>query len=158
SNRCRQRAAEARNAQAGSIPDGPRALGRLTGMGMKADRTEADAGQAGSVNLGVAVRRLPRFGFLLAAMLAELTLAVQRWRPGSFAVPAAWTVGPTQDLRSSLMYFSFATLTTLGYGDIHPSDVAAGTLCASEALLGQLYLAIMIARMVGLHTSQRSGS
>ena len=53
------------------------------------------------------------------------------------------------------MYFSFATLTTLGYGDIRPTDAAAGSLCAAEAFIGQLYLAIMIARMVGLYTSQR---
>jgi len=64
-------------------------------------------------------------------------------------------VGPGGDLRSALMYFSFATLTTLGYGDIHPTDAAAGSLCAAEAFIGQLYLAIMIARMVGLYTSQR---
>jgi hypothetical protein len=95
--------------------------------------------------------------FLLGVMWGELFMLVERWRPGSFAVPATWMVGPTGDLRSALMYFSFATLTTVGYGDIHPNDPAAGTLCASEALMGQLYLAIMIARMVGLHTSQRSG-
>ena len=63
--------------------------------------------------------------------------------------------GPGRDLRAALMYFSFSTLTTLGYGDIHPTDPAAGGLCAAEALIGQLYVAIMIARMVGLHTSQR---
>ena len=82
-------------------------------------------------------------------------LLVDRWRPGSFAIPTGWMVGPGRDLRSALMYFSFATLTTLGYGDIRPTDAAAGSLCAAEAFIGQLYLAIMIARMVGLYTSQR---
>ncbi len=95
--------------------------------------------------------------FLLGVIWGELFLLVERWRPGSFAVPSTWMVGSARDLRSSLTYFSFATLTTVGYGDIHPTDPAAGSLCTAEALIGQLYLAIMIARMVGLHTSQRSG-
>ena len=95
--------------------------------------------------------------FLLGVIWGELFLMVERWHPGSFEVPSAWLVGPGRDLRASLMYFSFATLTTVGYGDIHPTDPAAGSLCTAEALIGQLYLAIMIARMVGLHASQRSG-
>jgi len=95
--------------------------------------------------------------FLLGVIWGDLFLLVERWRPGSFAVPTSWMVGTGRDLRSSLTYFSFATLTTVGYGDIHPTDPAAGSLCVAEALIGQLYLAIMIARMVGLHTSQRSG-
>jgi len=94
--------------------------------------------------------------FLLGLVWADLFLLVERWRPGSFIVPSTWMVGSGRDLRSALLYFSFATLTTVGYGDIHPSDPAAGSLCTAEALIGQLYLAIMIARMVGLHTSQRS--
>ena len=93
--------------------------------------------------------------FLLGLVWGDLFLLVDRWRPGSFAIPTGWTVGPGRDLRAALMYFSFSTLTTLGYGDIHPTDPAAGGLCAAEALIGQLYVAIMIARMVGLHTSQR---
>ena len=93
--------------------------------------------------------------FLLGLVWGDLFLLVERWRPGSFAIPTGWMVGPGRDLRSALMYFSFSTLTTLGYGDIHPTDPAAGALCAAEALIGQLYLAIMIARMVGLYASQR---
>ena len=93
--------------------------------------------------------------FLLGVVWGDLFLLVDRWRPGSFAIPTGWMVGPGRDLRSALMYFSFATLTTLGYGDIRPTDAAAGSLCAAEAFIGQLYLAIMIARMVGLYTSQR---
>jgi len=93
--------------------------------------------------------------FLLGLVWGDLFLLVERWRPGSFAIPSGWMVGPGGDLRSALMYFSFATLTTLGYGDIRPTDAAAGSLCAAEAFIGQLYLAIMIARMVGLYTSQR---
>jgi voltage-gated potassium channel len=91
---------------------------------------------------------------LLGVVWGTLFLLLESWRPGSFHVPATWTQSPGGDLRTSMMYFSFATLTTLGYGEIHPNDPAGGSLCAAEALVGQLYLAIMIARLVGLHTSR----
>jgi Ion channel len=94
---------------------------------------------------------------LLGVVWGDLFMLLESWHPGSFHVPLAWTQGTGRTLRSSLMYFSFATLTTVGYGSIHPNDPAAGSICAAEALIGQLYLAIMIARLVGLHTS-RTGS
>jgi voltage-gated potassium channel len=90
---------------------------------------------------------------LLGAVWGNLLLVVEQLQPGSFDVPTAWMQGPGHTLTTALMYFSFATLTTVGYGTIHPNNAAAGSLCAAEALIGQLYLAIMIARMVGLHTS-----
>lgn len=52
-----------------------------------------------------------------------------------------------------LMYFSVATLTTLGYGDYLPLSEIAKSFVAIEALIGQIYLAVIIARLVGLHTS-----
>jgi hypothetical protein len=48
------------------------------------------------------------------------------------------------------MYFSFVTLTTVGYGDITPVAPAARSLAVLEALLGQLYPAIILARLVSL--------
>jgi len=51
---------------------------------------------------------------------------------------------------STLFYFSFVTLTTLGYGDVTPGTAAAGTFAALEAITGQLYIAILIARMVAM--------
>ena len=49
---------------------------------------------------------------------------------------------------SSWMYFSFVTLATLGYGDISPVHPIARSLAVAEAITGQLYLAILIARLV----------
>jgi len=49
-----------------------------------------------------------------------------------------------------LRYFSFVTLTTLGYGDILPVSPIARSLATSEALFGQLYPAVMIARLISL--------
>ncbi|MCU7959570.1 MAG: hypothetical protein KZQ58_06135 [gamma proteobacterium symbiont of Bathyaustriella thionipta] len=57
---------------------------------------------------------------------------------------------------SLMMYFSFVTLTTLGYGDITPLSNAARIQVYLEALLGQLYLTVLIARLVGQHISQSS--
>ena len=51
-------------------------------------------------------------------------------------------------------YFSFVTLSTLGYGDISPIAEHARTLCWFEALLGQLYLAVMVAGFVAMHISE----
>ena len=52
-------------------------------------------------------------------------------------------------------YFSFVTLTTLGYGDIVPVHPIARSLAVAEALIGQLYPAILIARLVSLQISSR---
>jgi voltage-gated potassium channel Kch len=49
-----------------------------------------------------------------------------------------------------LYYFSFVTLTTVGYGDILPVAPVARALATLEALVGQLYPAILIARLVSL--------
>jgi hypothetical protein len=53
---------------------------------------------------------------------------------------------------ASLFYFSFTTLTTLGYGDIVPKGKFVMMLTNFEAISGQIYLAVFIARLVGLHT------
>ena len=54
----------------------------------------------------------------------------------------------------SLFYFSFTTLTTLGYGDIVPKGKYVMMLTNFEAISGQIFLAVFIARLVGLHTAQ----
>ena len=52
---------------------------------------------------------------------------------------------------SDLTYFSFVTLTSVGYGDVLPVSHPARTFSWLEAVVGQLYLAILVARLVGLH-------
>jgi hypothetical protein len=76
-------------------------------------------------------------------------------RPGSFSIPAAWT-GVEGGGMAALTYFSFVTLSTLGQGDVLPAGPPAGGLCVSEAVVGQLYMGIMIARMVGILAASRS--
>jgi hypothetical protein len=63
-----------------------------------------------------------------------------------------------QDSRgfATVLYFSFTTLTTLGYGDITPVHAVARLLTSVQAVVGQLYVAIFIARLVSLEVSQRA--
>jgi hypothetical protein len=61
------------------------------------------------------------------------------------------SVGGESGLLPLFTYYSFVTLTTLGYGDITPVSEAARTLAWLEALLGQLYLAVMVAGLVAAH-------
>lgn len=94
---------------------------------------------------------------LLGVVWGDLYLLLELGRPGSFDVPASWQLGASLLPRTALMYFSFSTLTTSDFGVVTPKSLGAGALCVGEALVGQLYLAIMIARLVGLHVSQRQG-
>jgi hypothetical protein len=53
------------------------------------------------------------------------------------------------------LYFSLTTLTTLGYGDVLPLSAAARTLAGVEVALGQFYLTILVAALVGMHVANR---
>ena len=67
-------------------------------------------------------------------------------------------LGPLQDnlaIASNLIYFSFATLTSVGYGDIVPSHPYARSLANVEAIIGQLYPATLLARLVTLQLESR---
>ena len=92
-------------------------------------------------------------GLLFALIFAHLEYR----NPGSFSVSndllAAQTAGESS-LLPVFTYFSFVTMTTLGYGDISPVAEHARTLAWLEALLGQLYLAVMVAGFVALHISE----
>ena len=50
-------------------------------------------------------------------------------------------------------YYSLVTMTTLGYGDIVPTSSAARSLATMQAVIGQLYLTVLVARLVGLHVA-----
>jgi len=55
-------------------------------------------------------------------------------------------------------YFSLVTMTTIGYGDMAPVTTAARTFATLEGILGQLYLTILVARLVGMHLAGQGGS
>ncbi|MBC8550478.1 MAG: two pore domain potassium channel family protein [Candidatus Brocadiales bacterium] len=56
--------------------------------------------------------------------------------------------------RSLFIYYSFVTIPTLGYGDMSPIKAPANSFSFLEAVTGQLYIAILIARLVGIHIAQ----
>lgn len=66
-------------------------------------------------------------------------------------IPVAASVQP-----APLIYFSFVTLSTVGYGDVRPTHPIARSLAITEALTGQLYLAILMASLVGITVEQMS--
>lgn len=86
-------------------------------------------------------------GFAWAFAFALLD-AVQ---PGSFTFRGTNLPTPYMLEVPELRYFSFMTLTTVGYGDITPATTTARTLAALEAIAGQMYLTVLVARLVGLH-------
>jgi hypothetical protein len=61
------------------------------------------------------------------------------------------------DVQGALYYYSFVTLTTLGYGDISPATDLSRTAATLQAVVGQLYLVVLVARLVGLVNMQRPG-
>lgn len=87
---------------------------------------------------------------LLGALWALLYQVAALTVPGAFRLPEGLAGGDPDALQRLLTYFSFVTLTTTGYGDITPAHPAARTLAMLEALVGQLYLAITLARLVSL--------
>jgi hypothetical protein len=74
--------------------------------------------------------------------------------PGSFALPLGGAEG-IQTRSASFLYFSVVTLTTVGFGDIAAVHPVARSLVMVEALVGQLYPAILIARIVTLQMETR---
>jgi len=75
---------------------------------------------------------------------------VESQLPGSFLVS---TGGPF-DIEKAV-YFSFVTITTLGYGDMVPASQVSRGLAVLEAVSGQIYLAVLVARLVSLYSAAR---
>ena len=89
---------------------------------------------------------------LLGNTFAALYGAMEVVQPDSFIISKA---PETAVAWAQFMYFSFATLTTLGFGDIVPLTTWAESLVVFEAVVGVLYLTIMMSRLVGLYAQER---
>ena len=77
---------------------------------------------------------------------AQAYRLVEHFHPGSFTGLS----GPGAiDAQRDLFYYSYVTLATLGYGDINPVSPQARSLAITEAIVGQLYLVVMVAGLVG---------
>jgi hypothetical protein len=115
---------------------------------------------------GVAVRRALAsgpvdsehiFAALDAYLLAGLAFGAGYWLlesalPGSFSVGPAGAFTPAQ-----AVYFSFVTQATLGYGEIVPIREHAQGVVIVQAIGGQMYLAVLVARLVSLYSAQGKG-
>ncbi len=87
--------------------------------------------------------------YLVAGFLAGLAFSLlELLQPGSFSTSSA-------NESIDFTYYSFVTLTTLGYGDIVPTSALARRLGIIEALIGQIYLAVFIGRLVGVYRGQQ---
>ncbi len=75
---------------------------------------------------------------------------LEQW-PGSFSFQGSSFVGSKQNVLAHTIYFSFVTLGTLGYGDIIPVSGPARALAVTEAIVGQMYLVVVVARLVSLY-------
>ena len=90
--------------------------------------------------------------FTVAVLFAAVYRLVGALTPKAFA---GMTMEENPALASQLLYFSFATLTTTGYGDIAPVHPIARSICNLEAIIGQLYPATLLARLVSLEMVHR---
>jgi hypothetical protein len=104
------------------------------------------------------------FHRIIGAVLLYLNIGITFMALFSFValmVPNAFSgLGPLQDdlaVASNLIYFSFVTLTSVGYGDIAPVHPFARSLANIEAIIGQLYPATLLARLVTLEIEGRQG-
>jgi hypothetical protein len=87
---------------------------------------------------------------LIGGMWSFFYFTIALTIPHSFNWPKNLAVGDLQAVQQTLTYFSFITLTTTGYGDVTPAIPLTRTLAMFEALMGQLYLVITLARLVSL--------
>jgi voltage-gated potassium channel len=96
-------------------------------------------------------------GYLLVGLLfGHIYCVVDLLEPHAFRLPENLAPKLEDDMRRHflLTYFSFITLTTVGYGVITPSTGAARSLVVVEAILGQFYIAVLIAELIGKRVAQ----
>lgn len=92
---------------------------------------------------------------LLGLMWGFLYQAAALKDPGAFVRASSSVPGSVDVLKRDLLYYSFTTLTTVGYGDIAPVHPAARMLAVLEAIVGQLFPAILITWLVSMQILHR---
>jgi len=107
--------------------------------------------RAPSVNIEVLCASISAY-LMLGLMWTMAYWLVDQLTPGAFAFNA----GPRSMNGFNGFYFSFVTLSTVGYGDITPVSRIARWLAAMEAMTGLLYVAVLISRLVALYSSPKS--
>jgi hypothetical protein len=98
---------------------------------------------------------------LIGLCFTMLFLIFAELAPGAFVSKGELIARSASDPSAhatKLLYFSFVTLTTLGYGDVVPKGDLAQMFAVAEALIGQLYLTIFVARLVALYVGPGRGT
>ncbi|MCD6598573.1 MAG: hypothetical protein J7L04_12840, partial [Bacteroidales bacterium] len=88
---------------------------------------------------------------MMGLLLSYLTVITLLFFPGSLVFPEV-----TDPKLADIIYFTFVTMSTLGYGDVLPILPITRTLSIFTSISGQIYLAVIIAMLVGKYSSQRS--
>jgi voltage-gated potassium channel len=88
--------------------------------------------------------------FLIAFSFAAIYNIVFQFDFRSFRFPEWIDAGSTEVLHTEMLYFSLVTLATLGYGDILPSSPLTQMLAVVEAVIGQFFMAVLVAWLVGM--------
>jgi hypothetical protein len=109
---------------------------------------------AASVDLEVLCASISAY-LLLGLVWTFAYWLVDELVPNAFSFNAASAVDKSMKGYNSF-YFSFITLSTVGYGDITPVSPVARMLAGTEAMTGLLYVAVLIARLVALHAPRKS--
>lgn len=95
-----------------------------------------------------------------AYLMLGLTWSAAYWLVDQVTPGGAFSFNTERGMHSmngfNGIYFSFITLSTVGYGDITPVSRAARWLAAMEAMTGMLYVAVLIARLVSLYSGSKS--
>lgn len=106
------------------------------------------------------------YGSVCIYLLMGLTWAfiytfLELTHPGSFHVALSnfeVNTNPQDGFTLRLVYYSYVTLTTLGYGDISPITPPAQLISSMEAITGQFYLTVLVARLIGMHLYEAAKS
>ena len=93
--------------------------------------------------------------FLVAFMFSYIYFLIEYISPGSFTIhDIKVPIFPHNYYLSQMLYFSFITLLTIGFGDIVAVKDMAQTACVLEGIIGQFYIAILVSRLVAIYASK----
>jgi hypothetical protein len=95
--------------------------------------------------------------FLIAFIFAYIYVLVEYLNPGTMLIRSEiFPISSFSSYLAQMLYFSFVTLLTIGYGDIVPTKEWGQTMVVIEGIIGQFYIAILVARLVSVYSMYSS--
>lgn len=92
---------------------------------------------------------------LIAFSFAFIYALIEIIFPGSFNITSNHSIEGHYNFFSWIMYYSFVTLLTIGYGDLTPINTLSQSLSILEGISGQFYIAILVSRLVSVYSSSK---